>query len=182
MIIPDAKVTPRVYLAAPFFSPEQISLITSIENLCLELGIPAFSPRFGDAALKMNEMLAKKEVPSLELKNEVFKDNWSNINNAPFMIAVIDGRDTGVVWEMGYAFKANVPIITFTDKNFGMNLMLAQCTIGHCKGIGNLKQALPIAHRLFDCKSSERQKIIDIVKLNFLTPDQLHEGPSEHKK
>ena len=67
--------------------------------------------------------------------------------NANILFAVVDGRDTGTVYEMGY-FKALADhfkyknksseaehkrySITYTNENFGLNVMLKEMLISCC--------------------------------------------------
>lgn len=168
----------RVYLAAPFFNNDQLLVVEALEHLILDTGFECFSPRLAENAKAMNALFSSGLPAPYELKTAVFRDNCDNIDTAPFMIAVIDGRDTGVTFEIGYAYRAGIPILTFTNQNFGMNLMLAQCTIGHCKGLSDLRGALEILRGIQTTLASEQYaEIIAKVQATYLTPAQLTEGP-----
>jgi hypothetical protein len=47
------------------------------------------------------------------------------------MVALIDGRDTGVIWELGYAYGIHLPIVTVSAEGYGNNIMIEQSVIGH---------------------------------------------------
>ena len=65
-----------------------------------------------------------------------------NIDDANLVVALIDDRDIGTIFEIGYAFAMGVPVITFTNMDYGMNLMLAESVLAHCKGVEQLTEAL----------------------------------------
>src|SRR5690606_24533526 len=85
-------------------------------------------------------------VPDDKLRNQVFYDNYSNIDKADIVVAVIDDFDVGVMWEVGYAYKAQVPILTTTQRDYGCNLMLAQPIVGHTKSLAAVEEALRIGN------------------------------------
>lgn len=161
---------PKVYLAAPFFNPEQVALVERLEQTIGRLGWRLFSPRKGENAVKMNSMIkalrswevlkqiklgvvtqaalqfkdGAPPVPSRDLRASVFYDNWSNIDDADLLLGVIDDFDVGVMWEVGYAFARHVPIVTHTGRNYGCNLMLAHSIIGHTKTLAEVEDILKI--------------------------------------
>jgi len=200
---------PRIYLAAPFFTPEQLSFVTDIEKLIIDAGYDLFSPRLGGNALEMNEQIAaqkkwdndkrlrrtspkttgeprppKPSPPSQELRRAVFNDNWMNIDDADLVVAVIDDRDVGTVWEMGYAFAKHVPIITTTRADYGMNLMLAECIIGHTKTLEELSAALSLGYPNigFDTQTEDWGGTIALIQTRFKTELALKEGPNERQR
>ena len=58
------------------------------------------------------------------------------------MLAVIDDFDPGTMWEMGYGACFGIDIYTFSDKGYGLNVMLAGCSKGHAKGMTQLREML----------------------------------------
>ena len=179
---PDVRSTrsyldrPKVYLAGPFFSPAQLEFIESLEAAILDAGFELFSPRLADDAKTMNE---KKLFNDDDLRHKVFTSNVVNISDSALMVAVVDDRDTGTTWEMGYASAKNVPIFTVTNEHHGMNLMLAHCIIGHCKFlpfsfIGGLKL-------LREYFMNHNQDSMQEFEERFMSPVALKEGPSEHE-
>lgn len=106
-----------LYLAGPFFNAEQISAIEKAEFLCEEYGVQCNSPR---------KFLVLKPRASWEERKLVFKKNLEMIQRSQIVLAMIDGWDTGTVWEMGYAHAIGRPVVTFTAKEGKMNVMLAQ--------------------------------------------------------
>lgn len=48
--------------------------------------------------------------------------------------------DSGTVWEMGYAYSKEIPIILFRTKESKLNVMLTQCAEGVVTGIHQLER------------------------------------------
>lgn len=119
--------TYKVYLASPFFKPEQIERIEFIENTLEENGYTVFSPR--------KEFVVKPDATS-EDRKKGFQGNCNAIDNCDFVIAVTDGKDMGTIWEAGYAYSSGIPILYFAETlgNNDFNLMLAESgELGVCK-------------------------------------------------
>ena len=167
---------PKCYLAGPFFTPEQLQFIRLVENEIIDADFDLFSPRLGDHAKIMNE---QKLYQDEELRHKVYTENAINIQDSDLMLAIIDDRDTGTVWEMGFATATNVDIFSTTNKGFGMNLMLAHCIIGHSKAIEELAEGLNLLQSFY---GSHDQSAMRIFKGKFMNQVSLTEGPSEHHK
>lgn len=109
----------NVYLASPFFNPEQVERVEMIENLLEEHGYTYFSPR---------KELVCPPTATEEQRKTTFKGNHNGILNSEMVLAVTDGKDVGTIWEMGVAFEAGIPVVgialTLGDKPF--NLMLSE--------------------------------------------------------
>lgn len=201
---------PKVYLAAPFFTPEQVSFVESIEKLIEDAQWEMFSPRKAENALEMNGLLKKKFAhknlldeqikrgivtqaaykeleefePSAELRHKVFYDNFSNIDDADLLLAVIDNFDVGVMWEVGYAFACHVPIVTTTGNNYGCNLMLAHSIVGHTKSLDAVAEVLRIGNPAlaFDRKLDEYGAAIAEIQQKYKSDFALKEGPDERNQ
>lgn len=200
---------PRAYLAAPFFNPSQLAFVEEIEKLLDESGYTYFSPRLGENAQEMNARIAelkawerrrasilpgsladwekmnpKPQPPDDALRNKVFFDNYDNIDKADILVAVIDDFDVGVMWEVGYAYKAHVPILTTTARDYGCNLMLAQSIVGHTKSLAALADALAIGNpRLAsDARFEEHGAAIAEIQAKYKTSFALKEGPDEREQ
>lgn len=107
----------RVYLASPFFNEEQLERITAVENLLEKYNFDVFSPRH---ASKIVEGYGQDDML------ETFRGNVDHIDRADFILAILDGNDSGTLFECGYAFKVNKPILYFNEtREKGPNLMLA---------------------------------------------------------
>ena len=85
--------------------------------------------------------------------------------DANVLFAIVDGRDTGTVYEMGY-FRALTDhfklksenstaenkrySITYTNENFGLNIMLKESVDAHIIGVGDLKKFAGLSARAWD--------------------------------
>lgn len=190
---------PKIYLAAPFFNPEQIALVEKLEALLSGYGVEVFSPRNGENALEMNALLSahaaweadpailvdvvpEPPMPDEALRYRVFTDNVVNIDDADLVLAVIDDRDTGVVWEMGYAFARHVPVAQYTARGYGSNLMLAHSIVAHLKSTESLCQLLEYRDKLtMDSSMAEYGEAIAEIQQIFRGSVALKEGPDEHQ-
>jgi nucleoside 2-deoxyribosyltransferase len=127
----------KIYLAAPFFNPAQIAVVERWERLMKENLIACYSPRtFGVIEhLSLEEKKAKGK--------EVYERNLEMMEWADVIVAVVDGRDSGVIFEMGYVAGVRhhrTPLIlpwlvTYTDENHGLNIMLRHAVDGHLVGM-----------------------------------------------
>ena len=90
----------KVYLAGPFFNEKQIKIIDKIEKAFDRHEINYFSPRKGGGIitdLPVEERMKRSK--------EIYQSNIDNMIDSDILFAVVDGRDTGTVYEMGY-FKS----------------------------------------------------------------------------
>lgn len=171
----------KVYLASPFFDDEQLSFVKEIESVINEEGCMLFSPRLGENALEMNGALSQGEPVSGDLRLRVFNDNWMNIDDADLVVAVIDDFDSGTLWELGYAYARQVPVVTITKHDYGCNLMLAHSVIGHVKSLEDLRIALKIAHNRMRLNSSTEDygAAVAEIQYKFKSRFDLVEGKHE---
>lgn len=113
----------KVYLASPFFSKEQVERIEFIENLLDKYNFDTFSPR--------KASLVTKDCSKADLI-KTFEGNVNHIDGCDFVLCVLDTNkdevrsDTGTVFEFGYAYAKNKPVLCFNEnRDKGINLMLA---------------------------------------------------------
>lgn len=126
----------KVYLAGPFFNPEQIERISYLETTLLELGFELFSPRL-DSLVGPNST-----VDDLQ---KTFDANIAAINDCNFVLAVTDGKDVGTMFECGVSYILRKPIMYFAETlgERPFNLMLAQSAdLGVCRSRENLEAKL----------------------------------------
>ena len=80
---------------------------------------------------------------NLRWVNEVHKDVYSRIDeifkDVQYMIAVIDDRKTIVSWMIGQAYARGIPVITYSNYNYGINVMLLVSVLTHLRGVEELK-------------------------------------------
>lgn len=59
-----------------------------------------------------------------------------------YMVAVIDDRHPIVSWMMGQAHERKIPIISYTNYDYGVNIMLSCGVLTHCKGKDELRSVI----------------------------------------
>lgn len=108
----------KLYLAGPWFNDEQNEREQRIKSLLREKGFEVFSPREA-SALKANASKADQQ--------KVFDIDIKGILDADAVFAITNGKDMGTLFECGYAYANNIPIIYFAEGLTGQfNLMLAR--------------------------------------------------------
>lgn len=125
----------KIYLASPFFTTEQLAVVEQIESTLRGLGHEVFSPREGT---KLGETLGKTMEERKASAKEIYKRNVDAMTWADITVAVVDGSDAGTLWEMGWCSAKRTPIVSFTSKLKGLNIMLQECVVAHCVGIDQL--------------------------------------------
>ncbi len=107
-----------VYLAGPWFNDEQLQRHQRIANLLSAHDIEVFNPRLRSCL---------KPDSSDEDRESTFLDNIDCIEKADAVVVIYDGKDSGTIWETGYAYAHKKPIIFFAETLNGkpFNLMLA---------------------------------------------------------
>lgn len=108
----------KIYLAGGWFTPKQEEEHTRMYNL-LKDKFDVFNPRL------------KGEVFSTTSQDDMTKillGNCEGICTSNIVVAIYDGKDTGTIWETGFAYAHKIPIIYYAEKLNGkpFNLMLAK--------------------------------------------------------
>lgn len=78
-----------------------------------------------------------------DLHEEVYARIDEIFNNVEYMIAVIDDRKTIVSWMIGQAYARGIPVVTYSNYNYGINIMLLVSVLTHIRGteeLGNFLQ------------------------------------------
>jgi len=105
----------RVYIAAPFFNDRQLEIVEHIKSVLSSNNILYFSPK--------DESMFKQGDNPIDILNL----NVEAIVDSDYIIVVTDGKDTGTIWEAGYAFGKGIPILyLWVNRREGQkfNLML----------------------------------------------------------
>jgi len=135
-----------IYFAAGWFTPEQDKLYSKIVKILREEygELEWFFPR--DLGINLETKSPKEK--KLLVKKVFALDTGMllvTMKTDGFLLAIIDDYDTGMIWECGFAFGISfgkLPIITYTDKGYGLNVMLKESAIAHIKGIDQLRTFL----------------------------------------
>lgn len=110
----------KIYLASPFFDAEEITKMEIVRDILRSKGLDVFVP---------NEHQHKDlEFGSMEWRKATFKSDVDAIDNADIVVAVnCKGNydDAGTMWEIGYAYATNKPVVLFNNTSKTINLMIA---------------------------------------------------------
>jgi Nucleoside 2-deoxyribosyltransferase/pfkB family carbohydrate kinase len=106
----------KIYLAGPFFNTSERWLVEEARIHLGHMGVPTFSP-LHDVGHGAAEYIAAKDLEGLDACNR--------------MLALVDTRDPGTVFEIGYARAKQIPVVllaeTLNEKELKM-LVGAGCT------------------------------------------------------
>ena len=125
-----------IYIAAPFFNAKQVDFVMAIENILEEYDMQYFSPRSFGIIQNLS-----KEQKAVRIK-EIYECNVEKICESDTIIAVIDDLDTGTIWEMGYGTALDMDIISISNHNYGLNVMLANSARRHLKDVEDIPNAV----------------------------------------
>jgi len=89
-----------VYLAGPFFNMQQAWLVDEARLALRGIGLKVFSP-YHDIGIGSGVDVAPKDIDALEKSRAVF--------------AILDGVDTGTVFEAGFARARQKPVVAFAQ-------------------------------------------------------------------
>ena len=111
------------YLASPFFNDEQIKREESIKKTLRGYGFTVYAPR---------EHGIVGSLASQEAVTSTFNSNVEAINNSRMVLAITDCKDMGTIWEAGYAYGNNIPIVYYAETlgNNPFNIMLSESGVG----------------------------------------------------
>lgn len=103
----------NIYVAAGWFSPEQMKACKEVEALVYSADFCHFFPR---------QMNLGTDGCDWE---QVFSENIKRIDDCDIIVASTVGKDMGTLWECGYGFAKGKDIIYYTPGIKKPNLMLA---------------------------------------------------------
>lgn len=121
-----------IYVAGGWFDTEQEQVLKSVIQ-----------------ALKINKSVDTLFIPmEHQAQAEEFSQKWQDltfcsdvagIQNSDLLIASLtENPDTGTIWEMGYAYGINKPVLAYNTTD-SLNLMPAKGTLCFIDDIENLK-------------------------------------------
>lgn len=122
------------YIAAPFFTDAQVSIVEDIKSLLSEKEIDFTSPK--------DDFMFN---PKADDPQSVIDWNCDKIRDSDIVVVVTDGKDVGTMWEAGFAYSSSKSIIYVWVEHVGpeakFNIMLAQT--GHtCLGMDSLSSCI----------------------------------------
>jgi nucleoside 2-deoxyribosyltransferase len=95
----------RVYLAAPFFTLADKSVLNEARSALASLGIKVFSPYHHVGLATSSEI---KRVAIADLKG---------LRKSRCVLALLHNNDLGSVFEVGYARARNIPVVILADRS-----------------------------------------------------------------
>lgn len=114
----------KVYVAAPWWTPEMLERLENVEDCLAENNCKMYRPRIDGPDLGPNA--------SDEDRTFAFQDNVKHIEEADFIVVITDGKDVGTIWEAGFAYGKNIPVIYFCNslpEGATFNVMLAKSAV-----------------------------------------------------
>ena len=127
----------KIYLASGWFNPTQAEELTRLEELCDNRSwIDLASPR--------RIFVCPPDAPK-ETQDATFEGNLHHIKTADFLIVNTRDKDIGTIWEAGFAFANDVPIVYFCQglpPGAKFNLMLARSGVKVCTSYEQLEDYL----------------------------------------
>lgn len=108
----------KVYLASPFFNPEQSNRERSVCKLLRDLGYEVFAP--------VEQGILEPDADT-DIRSSIFNSNVVAIQDSDVVFAITNDKDMGTIWEAGYAFGIGKPVIYYCEDLVGeFNIMLAK--------------------------------------------------------
>lgn len=110
----------KVYLAAPFFDEKEIEIVEKVKEILRAKNLDVFAP--------IENQHKDLEFGSMEWRNTVFNSDVKGIDDADVVVAInCKGNydDSGTMWEIGYSYAKNIPVIVVNVTGETINLMIA---------------------------------------------------------
>ena len=134
----------KVYIAAPFFNSEQLAQVIAIENLLKEKEIEFFSPRSFGVIKDMTP-----EEKEREMKN-IYNMNVEKLLWCDTAIVLVDHKDTGTTWELGFLagfnklidWQRKKIILTVSLEKKPVNVMLRYCINAHAESLSSFAKMI----------------------------------------
>ncbi len=166
---------PQIYLAAPFFNPEQVELVARLESVLDGSGFKVYSPRRDGG--EVSPASPKEE------RQSIFHSNIKSISRSDLVVAVVDSvlckeadfaikkptpegdvyhplfeifTDPGTAFDLGVSYAMEVPSILYNPASregegnpLPLNLMLGESAWGYCETLPELIKMLEIANEAY---------------------------------
>ena len=126
----------KVYIAAPFFNESQLTTVKEVESALSTVGIDYFSPRIGGILQDMEKEEQHKKF------ERIYLENISAMESCSHMVACIDDRDTGTIFEIGYFAKSGKPFTLFVSDPSKVSVMLAVPALSVCDSFEKIVPSL----------------------------------------
>lgn len=109
----------KIYLAGGWFTPEQEEEHSRIARLLgTNINLKVFNPRIAGEIDKQT---------TGDKMSKILIGNIEAIEACDKVVVIYDGKDTGTIWEAGFAYALKKPIVYYCEKpTTKVNLMLAK--------------------------------------------------------
>ncbi len=111
--VPDITPPPLVYLAGPFFTTAQRWLISELRRHLSNQNLSVFSP-FHDVGHGVADDVVPKDIEA--------------IRSSSAMLAVLNGLDSGTLFEVGYARALGIPVVGFVQAESSESMKMLEGT------------------------------------------------------
>ena len=131
----------NVYIASGWFSPEWLQEVEDLKQVLQEFKLDYFSPK--DYAIA-------EATASNDTQKQIFDGNVEHLNKCDWMICNTRNKDMGTIWEAGYFYARNKPIVYFCaglPPGAKFNLMLSASGVAVCTSLEDLRDYLEICNR-----------------------------------
>ena len=111
----------KIYIAAPFFDAKQLALVEEVESTIDSVpGLTYYSPRKDGVLMAMTPEERKQK------SREIFGLNIRHMSSSHAMVALLNDKDTGTTFELGYMFgyAKMLPVVGFKTGGNNINVML----------------------------------------------------------
>ncbi len=181
MLVSLPELAPMVYIAAPFFNPNQIDLVRIIEGICSANRLQFYSPRLHSGS----HLLTPEERRNNASWKPILKSNITELHRCDLVVAVVEYRmpknhklavyntetrvvtkaelelelpDAGVIFECGYAYATGKTIVGFHSQKSvsSLNLMLSHTIAGFVTGFTDLSDFLVWKNNSWDWSVATR--------------------------
>ena len=128
----------KIYLASGWFNSVQAEELTRLEHIFDERS------NYFDLASPRRIFVCPPNA-SEETQLETFEGNLHHIRTADFLLVNTRDKDIGTIWEAGFAYACNIPIVYFCaglPEGAKFNLMLARSGIKVCTSFNQLEEYL----------------------------------------
>jgi len=158
-----------IYLAAPFFNEEQIYLVKSVTDFLENLeNVIVYSPMRDGGILNQDATDAECD--------RVYDDNINAISSVNLVVALVDYKDSGTTFEIGFAAALGIPVVGVALKPDSiMNVMLSRSFSVYCKNFDILSEFVLSYRSLY---ISSTFTMMDIQKMK----DQFKQEMEDYKK
>jgi len=133
----------KVYLASGWFSPAAAEELTMLEGV--------FDSREWIDLASPRRIFVCPPDASEEVQTATFRGNLEHIATSDFLLVNTRDKDIGTIWEAGFAFAHQKPIIYFCaglPEGAKFNLMLARSGVKVCTSFEDLEDYLNRCHEL----------------------------------